>query len=132
MRRFYDESFTAYEHASYYAVPGHCATKPFSEKSDACRKAEPGGECAHPDGSAHCTWHAEPLGHVTLDELMGTGGIAKDAKYKHLSSREYRSCFWDEKDSKTRARQRVAELDRVFRVKYPKIPGDVPPPECGW
>ena len=38
----------------------------------------------------------------------------------------------DEKGSKERARQRVAELDRRFREKYPGVPGDIPPPECGW
>ena len=92
-------------------------------------------ECAHlreVDGDADCTWHAEPLGHVTLEELMGTDAIVGHKHYAHLNSREYRSCFWDEKGSKERARQRVAELDRRFREKYPGVPGDIPPPECGW
>ena len=61
----------------YFSLPGPCATKPYADKDDACRHADPGGECAHPDGSAHCTWHAEPLGHVTLDELMETESIMK-------------------------------------------------------
>ena len=92
-------------------------------------------ECAHlreVDGDADCTWHAEPLGHVTLEELMGTDAIVGHKHYAHLNSREYRSCFWDEKGSKERARQRVAELDRRFREKFPGVPGDIPPPECGW
>ena len=135
MKRFYDESYAAYEHAMYYALPGACASRPFANKTDECRAAEPGGECAHlreVDGDADCTWHAEPLGHVTLEELMGTDTIVGHKHYAHLNSREYRSCFWDEKGSTERARQRVAELDRRFREKYPGVPGDIPPPECGW
>ena len=134
MKRFYDESYAAYEHAMYYALPGACASRPFANKTDECRAAEPGGECAHlreVDGDADCTWHAEPLGHVTLEELMGTDAIVGHKHYAHLNSREYRSCFWDEKGSKERARQRVAELDRRFREKYPGVPGDIPPPEWG-
>jgi len=82
--------------------------------------------------SHEVTFFLPPLGHVTLEELMGTDAIVGHKHYAHLNSREYRSCFWDEKGSKERARQRVAELDRRFREKYPGVPGDIPPPECGW
>ena len=81
------------------------------------------------------------LGLLLLVAALGLSWIADAAEinaaaghkhYAHLNSREYRSCFWDEKGSKERARQRVAELDRRFREKYPGVPGDIPPPECGW
>ena len=97
--------------------------------------AEPGGECAHlreVDGDADCTWHAEPLGHVTLDELMETEGIVDHRGSTGLNQREYKSCFWDERHDAQRNRERVKALDRKFREKYPQIPGDIPAPLCGW
>ena len=61
---------------------------------------------AHPDGGAHCTWHAEPLGHVTLDELMETEGIVDHRGSTGLNQREYKSCFWDERHDAQRNRER--------------------------
>ena len=128
--RFYDHAYG--DDVMYFSLPGPCATKPYAEKSDACRAADPGGECAHPDGGAHCTWHAEPLGHVTLDELMETEGIVDHRGSTGLNQREYKSCFWDERHDAQRNRERVKALDRKFREKYPQIPGDIPAPLCGW
>ena len=81
---------------------------------------------------APCTWHAEPLGHVTLDELMETEGIVDHRGSTGLNQREYKSCFWDERHDAQRNRERVKALDRKFREKYPQIPGDIPAPLCGW
>ena len=128
--RFYDHAYG--DDVMYFSLPGPCATKPYAEKDDACRAADPGGECAHPDGGAHCTWHAEPLGHVTLDELMETEGIVDHRGSTGLNQREYKSCFWDERHDAQRNRERVKALDRKFREKYPQIPGDIPAPLCGW
>lgn len=61
-------------HESYwYSLPGECPTQAWSSKTPECKTDHPGGRCPtgkQPDGK-QCTWAAEFLGHVELDELIG-------------------------------------------------------------
>ena len=72
------------------------------------------------------------------EELIGIGRHRRPRRPACSSTNltQPRSCFWDEKGSKERDDpQRVALLARDrgrFREKYPGVPGDIPPPECGW
>ena len=58
--RWYDHHYVG---ATYFSLPGNCRTRRFNEK-EYCGWEESGGECEIPDGSKHCTWHAEPIGEV--------------------------------------------------------------------
>ena len=59
--------------ATYYSLPGRCSSRTWSERDSRCMESDPGGECAAAsdvqDEATSCTWHAERLGEVWLDEL---------------------------------------------------------------
>ena len=59
--------------ATYYSLPGRCSSRKWSARDDRCMSSDPGGECRSAsdlqDDAAQCTWHAERLGEVWLDEL---------------------------------------------------------------
>merc|ERR1712176_768623 len=55
----------------WFSLPGRCPSKKWYEKTDQCKRDEPGGECDSPDGSNTCTWTARRAGEVRVDELTG-------------------------------------------------------------
>lgn len=65
-----------YEGATYYSLPGRCSSMEFDKSTPECLESEPGGECAEwwDVGISGCTWHAEPLGEVSVDDLTGFEG----------------------------------------------------------
>ena len=102
-------------------------------KDDECVRDEPGGECASAEEvgrTSGCTWHAEPLGFVTLDELEGRTGRTDPPGSGYEPSGGI--CFWLNRDDPTTNAERVRRLDWWFRHKYPDIPGDVDGPRCLW
>ena len=40
------------------------------------------------------------------------------------------SCFWDGLSDSNRNTERASRLNQKFMMRYPDIPGDVPPPDC--
>ena len=81
------------------------------------------GRCDNPDGTSSCTWRADPLGEVSIDELEG-----KPASLHQQGG----VCFWAGKDDPQACKERVLRLDQMFRNKYPTTMGDIPGPKCGW
>lgn len=150
---------TRVQDATYYSLPGRCASSPFWEKDyDECARAEPGGECPPgvlPDGIA-CTWSLEVLGFVHVDELSGIRalGYSDHADFCQREggvngvAREInggRVCFWNDftagvaHNSIARPHPplpfekqlgRMTTLESLFYAKYPEQGTDRPPPRC--
>ena len=128
-----------YRKAIYYSLPGRCSTMEWGSKTEACKTAERGGQCPpgqKPSGVVGCTWQAEPIGTLDIDELSGIldrrqfcldGG--QDWR-KQTDSGTAGMCFWDGLHDPKRNAERASRLNQMFMRKYPKIPGDVPSPEC--
>jgi len=134
-----------YSGATFFSFPGPCRELASSEKDAACRAQNPGGQCyaSVPDGSAQCTWTAEPLGEVRISELSGVLDekaerercLANPAWEWTLAGRspdhgDAGACFWDGRGDPTRNAERAEALDRLFAMRYPDVPPDIPPPLC--
>jgi len=126
-----------YEGATWYSVPGECASETYKNKTAACIKREPGGLCPAgklPTGAYDCTYTYEKVGAITIDELEGiedydafisAGGRVYDPK----TDKGTHMTFWDGlRDTKACAR-RVAHADTLFKQKYPDLP-DLQAPKC--
>lgn len=87
---FYNHAYG--EHATYYSLPGRCSRRTWKEAKwdDACQRDEPGGECSSAkqldEENPKCTWHAERLGEVWIDELTG---ILDRREFCHAGGREW-------------------------------------------
>jgi len=87
---FYNHGYG--EHATYYSLPGRCSSRSWREAThdEACQRDEPGGECSSAKqldaDNPSCTWHAERLGEVWLDELTG---ILDRREFCHAGGREW-------------------------------------------
>ena len=129
--RWYEHQYVG---ATYFSFPGPCRSRRYDQHDDWCVQNELGGECEQPDGSQHCTWHAEPIGEVRLAELSGVES-ADDEQRMCWQSGTWETdgrqhCFWDGPNDAERNAERAAALDALFMRKYPHIPGDIPPPLC--
>eukprot|EP00965_Chrysotila_dentata_P022981 761603-Pleurochrysis_carterae.AAC.1 len=131
----------AYEGALFFTLPGRCPGSVWEQKTDACMRAESGGECADPNGTATCTWRADPIGFVTLDELAGISDHgqlcnshprALPLEYDPALDAGHGVCFWNGRADPDRCKERASKLNELFKRKYPHIPGDVPAPICMW
>jgi len=140
----------AYEGATFLSFPGPCRAANKEAKDDACRAADPGGQCfaaTTPDGTPHCTWTAEPIGEVRIAELSGvldaareTERCAADASWEWSSTSHGPrqeadtgfdgACYWNGRANPLRNAERAEALDRLFVGKYPHFPPDIPPPIC--
>ena len=78
-----------YEGATYFALPGRCSSMEFDAVTEECLEVEPGGECANVTavGKGDCTWYAEPLGEVSVDDLTGFDGDLEH--FCHMGGREW-------------------------------------------
>jgi len=124
-----------YGESLFFSLPGRCPGKRWADKTAECMWSEPGGECASPDGSEHCTWRADPLGWVEMDELSGIVDrsahcAAGRVDYDRRSDKGRGVCFWDGRNDARLGKERAARLNELFIKKYPLIPGDIPPPQC--
>ena len=134
----------AYVGATYYSFPGRCKHRDISGKDEQCMQRDPGGSCDSPDGSASCTWRADPIGELRIAELSGIKTKAQeDAMCRRSGNWEmYRvqqnaqandmPCFWDHPDNEEVNHERAAQLDYLFRIKYPDIAGDILGPACAY
>jgi hypothetical protein len=128
-----------YERSYWYSLPGSCPSMTYKTKTDECRQQEPGGQCASPDGSSNCTWHAELAGEVLVDELSGIDDFkafcdAHNVEYDPKTDRGRGTDFWDQKLNADRNKERVLTLQRLFAKKYPSSDAlSMPEPLCdGW
>lgn len=117
----------------WYSLPGACPSQTFSDKTASCRRQEPGGQCAIPDGSSNCTWNLEEAGEVRLDNLTGvndykafcaSGGI----EYDEQEDKGKGLTFWDNRFSTSANSARVDQLQQKFGEKYPNT--ELPEPTC--
>ena len=74
--------------------------------------------------------HSARLGEDTCNRRVDDPGDGKGAGW--VSNEGGEMCFWDGRSDPARNAQRMARLDAIFKAKYPGVPGDVPPPACGW
>merc|ERR1712107_572576 len=100
----------------WYSLPGQCPFRDFNSKDEACRRAEPGGECASPNGDRTCTYHLEHAGEVTLQELTGSKKCQGEGKD---------SGWWWGVRNRMMCDARVSKLKRAFRHKYRSLPSDL-------
>lgn len=142
-----------YEGATYYSLPGRCSSMEWNKVTEECLTNEPGGECESADavGRNGCTWHAEAIGEVRLDDLTGItnhGSFCKHggrewvsdgdniwhswcAKYgkwgpgdgagRGRLQNNKKPCFWNGRSDPLRNRQRVLRVRREFEKRYPEI-----------
>jgi len=120
------ESAHHYPEATFYSLPGPCPSEDLQGKSDECKSQAPGGNCIHPDGSGNCTWSAELVGNVSVDELSGIHDIktfCADGKieYSTKTDKGNGTDFWNGKQNETRNTERVAALLKLFDVHYPEV-----------
>jgi len=116
-----------------YSFPGACPLKALADKTEACRREEPGGYCSQPDGTRECTWNLQPAGEVSLDELAGIedyqsfcakGGLEYDKQW----DRGIQCTFWDGAAKPAANAAREEKLRRLFSEKYPDT--NLPEPTC--
>ena len=134
----WDHRSRLYPGAIYFSIPGACEKQEWGKKTAECRESQPGGQCPpgqQPQGVPGCTWTAQAIGSLDIDELSGVGDRAEFCKLggkdwdKHTDSGT-RMCFWDGLFDSQRCTERASRLNQMFILKYPKIPGDIPAPEC--
>jgi len=119
----------------WYSLPGRCPSVPFVNKTEECMRAEPGGECPFPDGTANCTWSAKPAGEISLNDISGIydyGAFCRDGgvEYDKATDKGVGTFFWNEQRSATAGRQRVARVQQLFQLKYPGYPVTLGSPPC--
>jgi len=107
--------------AVWYSLPGQCPFREFADKTDRCRRNEPGGFCDHPDGRHTCTYHLEPAGEVSLQELTGVADCRQEGPEKG---------FWSGKADRGACNRRVHKLKTAFGRKYRDLPSDLDVPDC--
>eukprot|EP00929_Paragymnodinium_shiwhaense_P050420 TRINITY_DN25375_c0_g1_i1.p1 TRINITY_DN25375_c0_g1~~TRINITY_DN25375_c0_g1_i1.p1 ORF type:complete len:544 (-),score=81.90 TRINITY_DN25375_c0_g1_i1:123-1754(-) len=131
-----------YPGAAWYSLPGRCTSLRYDDPNKkACMAAHPGGQCASPDSTTHCTWHTEDAGEVSVDELSGIKDHAAFCKagyweYDDETDSGNGTSFWNDKADLAQNQRRVLKLLQLFAEKYP---GEhttalaLPDPHCdGW
>lgn len=137
-----------YGDPTWYSFPGPCYTKSYKEHSEKCVAELPGGACpGEPTGKGDCTYHYEPAGQVTVDEVVGIkdyGGFMRAGGKEYVAGLGYGQtlcryrpwlcdkgigiAFWNNKHSTADNKRRVDRLLETFQQKYPDSPvlADVP------
>ena len=86
--------------------------------------------------AAHGKQATARMGSLDIDELSGipdrkrfclSGGVDW---HKQTDRGEAGMCFWDGLHDHERNAERASRLNQLFLMKYPKLPDDVPSPEC--
>ncbi|CAE7033675.1 unnamed protein product [Symbiodinium natans] len=120
-------SVARYQDAIWYSLPGRCPSNDFQRKTERCSLEQPGGYCAHPNGTSTCTWTATFAGEVFLDEIAG---IIDQASFCNLGGFEYDSYedkgvnndFWNGKLNFEACSWRVSRVHQEFARKHPNLP----------
>ena len=136
--------------AYWYSLPGECPSLPWGKKTKSCIESNPGGKCPtgiHPNG-IDCTWSADFLGQVELDQLIGLRSIKNPSTGKNFQS-SVEFCqqnmtefqrddetyefvqglpFWEDPLNPVRNAQRVEKLIDLYHNRdiYPR---NIPLPE---
>eukprot|EP00439_Symbiodinium_sp_Y106_P045756 s957_g5.t2 len=131
-----DSTMWKYDESYWYSLPGKCPSQKWNDKTAECIAEEAGGNCSSPDGSSTCTWHVEPAGEVSVDDLSGIKNLAAfcaagNVEYDPDKDRGRGCSFWDDKFNKTRNQDRVMAMQRLFAKNYPTEDAlAVPAPMC--
>lgn len=130
-------SVAHYPHGTWYSIPGPCPSQNFSHKSLHCKRQEPGGHCAKPDGAYDCTVHVEYAGHINLDDLAGIRDYNSRCsqgfvEYDLQLDRGRGTSFWNGKRDPESCAKREELVATLFKIKYPSVPAMLPEPECDW
>jgi len=121
----YPDFETFYNDGIWYSLPGKCSEFKYHDKPAGREKEDPGGVCANPNGTRHCTWSVEPAGEINLDELVGIKGSHADwcnrgcYEYKRGTKRGRCTSFWDKKWSRRDNARRAKDALDLFAQKYP-------------
>lgn len=131
---FADSGAFRYPRGVWYSFPGSCPSRKFGQKTGDCTLQEPGGRCLAPTGERDCTWHLEPAGEISVDELSGitnyTEFCARHKKeYSLETDRGTGFHFWDDRKNATRCQERIDAAQALFARKYPTMPL-YPDPPC--
>eukprot|EP00929_Paragymnodinium_shiwhaense_P116421 TRINITY_DN8594_c0_g1_i1.p1 TRINITY_DN8594_c0_g1~~TRINITY_DN8594_c0_g1_i1.p1 ORF type:complete len:495 (+),score=102.68 TRINITY_DN8594_c0_g1_i1:109-1593(+) len=132
-----------YPGAAWYSVPGQCPSREYNQHSEECVAGEPGGRCeGEPTGAGNCTYNFQDAGWVDLDDVTGIKdeGDPLHKAWCDQGCREYvfetdsGKCtnWWDGKKDPARNKQRMDQVDKAFKEKYPEMPSDeeLPSPPC--
>lgn len=126
-----------YPDATWYSLPGPCSSMVFNTRTKACMAKEPGGLCkGPPTGEGDCTWSYEPLGQVSIDDLVGEpmSSIHKRGarEYDPLSDSGVQFTFWNKINDTDANAKRMKALQDLFAEQYPNqtLDEDIPPPPC--
>lgn len=112
-----------YEDSFWYSLPGKCPSQKWSNKSSECAAQELGGNCSQPNGTQTCTWHAEQVGEVLVNDLSGISDLAAfcaagNVEYDENTDKGRGCSFWDDKFNASRNKERVLALERHFAQRY--------------
>eukprot|EP00435_Cladocopium_sp_Y103_P064158 s199_g25.t2 len=96
-----------YEDSFWYSLPGKCPSQKWSNKSSECAAQELGGNCSQPNGTQTCTWHAEQVGEVLVNDLSGISDLAAfcaagNVEYDENTDKGRGCSFWDDKFNASR------------------------------
>lgn len=126
-----------YPTGGWYSLPGRCPSLKFDDPKKAeCGETQLGGHCDAPNGNHTCTWNAELLDNITVDEFCGITDYeafcaSNKVEYDKLSDKGTGCSFWDGKEDAARNRQRVLRLNQLFAAKTPgQHAYSVPDPVC--
>lgn len=113
-----------YHNSFWYSLPGSCPDKDFTSKTDACKQSAPGGKCDNPNGNSTCTWHAEPAGEVSIDDLSGIKDFDQfcasgNVEYDPNTDAGRGTSFWNDRNNNTRNADRVLKLMQLFARNVP-------------
>lgn len=124
----------------WYSVPGRCTSMEIDSSGDkpfGCWNDEPGGWCAHPDGTKNCTWKAEYAGEIRVDELSGITDPANycaqgNIEYNKTSDAGVGTSFWNDRRDAEQCKRRADYVRELFQMKYPNYPNNLGEPICDW
>lgn len=111
----------------WYSLPGPCPSKPNGQKDLACMRHEPGGACDVVTGNRHCTFHIEPAGELSVDDLTGITNYTRFCaegkfEYNRELDRGIGFNFWDGLNDALQVRRRSQSTAEAFDRTYPDLP----------
>lgn len=119
-----------YEDSFWYSLPGKCPSQKWSNKSSECAAQELGGNCSQPNGTQTCTWHAEQVGEVLVNDLSGISDLAAfcaagNVEYDENTDKGRGCSFWTQsldptavRFGKKRRTQRGHCCNRISRLCF--------------
>jgi len=117
-----------YENGMWYSLPGACPLTPLPAKDPGCLEQQPGGRCSSPTGEKTCTWTYEDAGHVDIAELEG---ISDYDSFCWSGGSELSLAFWEGRGNPDKSAERVRQVKRLFKTKYP-LDEELSDPMCDW